>query len=503
MSKLVTLTRKIELRINTTNKDEKNDHYKTLKAWRDIACSGANMAISAMYTTLKGEGITFLDKKLATLKGRSFDFEDQDAKAIAKLSKEENKEIYKEIEAEKKAFFESSEVAYYYGLLAEYYKGRIKTAILSCIANQVASDFATDKSDYLRHNVALRTYKKNMPIPFTSQSVRHVRRSADEKGKEYKDFCFMLFGIPFRTNFGADRSNNYFLMNEALSRFFLPQWVRDNEEVINVAILEMRDREPSIETLVLHKGEIDLSITYQVVANTHHYNVHAVQGDKEVDFIMKPMKPKKDAGGNSYIPGYKLASNYKLCDSKLQIKEEQFDNDQGGKSERTKLYLLASFQFESKGFNLDADKSALCELDPETPIMLTIGNKKFKIGSKEEFNNRRLGIQGAYRQTQKNLKYTNGGRGRKHKLGALDKYSEYEKDVVINKIHNYSAELIKICLANNCKYIYLRIPKKPTDNKTDEQKYLMRNWSYGQMQTKIEWKAGRVGIEVATVADDS
>lgn len=505
MAKLITVTRKIELRINTPNKEEKNQYYKTLKSWRDVACNGANMAISMMYCNLKGENITYLNKKLTAITGRPFEFEALEKKIQAKMSKDEDKEIYKEIEAEKREFFESSEVAHYYRLLAAYYQGTgMKTAILSCIANQVASDFSTDKRDYLLHNQSLRTYKRNMPIPFTAQSIRKVHRSRDEeKDREYKDFCFSLFGIPFRTFFGQDRSNNYKLLNEAFSEWFLPDWAFKHEEELSKIIYDLREENKDEGVNVFYMGETTIAIEYiRHGHESHKYRITATIGDKQHIYYMFPKKPVKEAGSTvGKIPGYKIGSNYKLCDSKIQIKEEQFDNGSGGKSERTKLFLLASLQFEEEPWTLDNNKAAYCELDPEIPIKVTIGKKTYNIGSKNDFEYRRIGIQGAYQATQKDLKGTKGGRGRKRKMQGLDRYAQYEKDVVKLKIHQYSRALLKICLENNCKYIYLRIPKKPKDNSTDEAKYLIRNWSYGQFQTTIEWKGMRLGFEISTLEE--
>jgi hypothetical protein len=517
--KQVTISRKIEIRINTTNKDEKDEYYRTLRAWRDVACNGANMAISAMYTTLKGENITYLEKKLESIRGRSFDFEDLEKKAQRALSKDEDQPIYELIKQEKKDLFITSELAFYYRMLALYYKDAgIPTAIISCISSQVMKDFTSDKSDYLRNNQSLRTYKKKMPIPFTSASIRHIHRSIEnnpkngEEKKVYKDFCFTLFGIPLRTHFGRDKSNNYHLLNEAFSMHFLPDAIKDAQKRLSDRLLESRAAGNGERTNLYMLGDIIFSAEYENREDDtekvnkegeieeHRYvitaTVSCLDANKqpvttEHKFLMIPCKiDKKDA--------YKIASNYKLGDSKIQLMEKQEEDSFGKKYERTKIFLLASLTFDKEPWKLDEDSICYCELDPEIPIKGRVGNKKFQIGNKEEFQYRRTGIQGAYRKHQINLAYNNGGRGRAKKLQALDKYKTYEKDVVSDKIHNYTNRLIKICLDNNCKYIYLCAPKKPVGQDTEEEKYLIRNWSYGQVQMKIESKASRYNIEVVT-----
>ena len=516
MAKLITITRKIELRINTDDKALKNDMYKKLKAWRDVACNGANMAISAMYTTLKGENISFLDKKLGAIRNRSFDFEDLEKKIQAEQSKKENKEIYAEINQEKKDFHQTSEVNYYYRMLAIYYKDQgIPTAILSCIANQVNADFINDKSDYLKHMQSLRTYKHKMPIPFTAQSIRNIRRFTipGQEDKEYRDFCFNLFGVPLRTRFGRDRSNNYFLLKEAFSSEFLPSAIKEKQQDFSKLIMEQRDKGLLLQNdagdpekpVVFHLGSITLSLTWKTLSEKdepdpkdHYYEALATYSQLQPDntttvtqhtFKLVPCQiAKQDA--------YKIASKYKFCDSKIQVAEEKYNESFGKKYEGTKLYLLASLSFEKEPWKLDPDKTAYCELDPEIPIKVTIGSRVINIGNSHEFKFRRQGIQGAYRETQRALQHTKGGRGRKRKLQGLDRFHQYEKDVVKLKIHEYSSKLIEICKENNVKTIYLRMPKKPETVETDEQKLLIRNWSYGMMDTRIFDKASRWNIDV-------
>jgi hypothetical protein len=512
MSKLLTITRKVELRFNTPHREEINQHYRTLKGWRDIACNGANMIISLLYTGLKAESFTYLDKKVQGLRNTAT-WEELDYKEQKKLSKEEDQEIYKVINAEKQELFNyKTETTYYYERLTQYYNDlKPPSVILSCLANMVVGDFNTNKKDYLRHDQSLRTYKKNMPIPFTAQSIRNVRKSVNvEKDKEYKDFCFTLFGLPLRTNLGRDRSNNYFLLNEAFSEWFLPDGIWNIESQISELILKSRADDTDQNTNVHHLGAVVISISYkkqtdkeaitpeQRLAEPHRYIIHAELNGSPYNFSMKPMRPSKKADETEKsVKGYKIVSNYKLGDSKIQlVKDEQYDKESGEKKERTKIFLLASLQFEEQPWELDEKKIAYCELDPLVPLKVTIGTKTFTIGSKEEFMYRRLGIMGAYRNKQKQLKFEGGGRGRKHKLEALEIYTKYEKDVVSNKIHKYSAELIKICLENQCKYIYLRKPKVPDSVKTDDEKLLIRTWSYGQLDQAIEYKALKKRIEL-------
>lgn len=514
MPKQVTIARKIEIRFNTNDKKERDQYYNTLRAWRDVACHGANMTISVLYGNLKGENLAYLNKKLEALRNRPFDYEDLEKKAQKEIRDEEDKTIYELIKQEKKELFITSEMAFYYRMLAIYYQDAgIPSVIMGCISNQVSKDFASDKSDYLRNNQSLRTYKKDMPIPFTAASIRNIRRSTNGD-KEYKDFCFMLFGLPFRTHFGKDLSNNYYLLSEAFSSSFLPNEIKDAQKRISDLLLESRAAGKGQETNVYTLGNITLSAEYENRENEtpakkdaeieeHRYIITATLSRLDANkqplvsehkFIMQPCKiDKKDA--------YKIVSNYKLGDSKIQISVRRKEDNFGVKSESTKLFLHASLTFDKEPWKLDESVICYCELDPDIPIKIRIGNKNFEIGNKVEFQYRRLGIQGAYSRIKSNMKFNNGGKGYKKKTKALEQYRQYEKDAIADKVHNYSIKVIQYCLKYNCKYIYLCIPKKPKGSDTDEEKFLIRNWSYGQIQDKIEYKANRYNIEVCEYSE--
>lgn len=497
MAKQITITRKIELRINSTNKEDINEAYSTLRKWRMISCKAANMVISAMYGNLKGEDIAYLTHKIAALERRPDDFELLSNAEMKALSKAEDKEIYPLIAAEKKGLFGTSEVNSYYQLLSKCYKGVVPTVILSCINNQVFADFNTDRKAYLDHDQSLRTYKKNMPIPFTSASFRAVHRISEVyKGNTYNNFAFTLFGLPLRTNFGRDLSGNHKLISEAFSDWFLPSNIWDNEANISEMIVDSREAGIDKEPQVHYLGPTTLAIEYVRIDNERHRYKITATGDEQHEFFMSPMKPvKKDKEDPGVIPGYKITPNYKFCDSKIILTEEQHTNDAGKKVERTKIFLLASLQFEERPRELDKQKVAYCDLDPEVPIKVTIGDKVFDIGTKDDFQFRRMGIQGAFKETQKALRYVKGGKGRKRKMQGLDRFSKYEKDVVKLKIHTYTKILMNLCLEYKCGVIYLRNQKQKEEAaKADEM--VLRNWSYWETKSKILYKATRYNIDL-------
>ena len=130
------------------------------------------------------------------------------------------------------------------------------------------------------------------------------------------------------------------------------------------------------------------------------------------------------------------------------------------------------------------------------------GVKWQTIGTKEEFIYHRTQIQAAMRRCQINCRWTKGGKGRKRKLQALDRFEEKEKNYVTTRLHTYSRELINRAVKNRCATIILvdqeEREQKAKDYNQRGEPFVLRNWSYYGLKTMIAYKARMVGIEVIT-----
>lgn len=213
----------------------------------------------------------------------------------------------------------------------------------------------------------------------------------------------------------------------------------------------------------------------------------------------------RDLSNNKLIFENGLINNsYKFCDSSLQLS-------------KGKIFLLAVFQFKSEPLALNKEKIANIKLDLYHPMIVTIGNKTFNIGTKEEYLHRRLAIRRSMQKLQSAIKYNEGGNGRKKKLAALERYKKLEKNYVDSRLHKYSKDLINICTKYKCGKIVLidqsdemksieeRINQIKKDNNLtyneksrmiENSKFVISNWSYYGLLTKIEYKANIIGIEI-------
>lgn len=239
-----------------------------------------------------------------------------------------------------------------------------------------------------------------------------------------------------------------------------------------------------------------------------------------------------DLSGNQEIFERALRNEYKFCGSSIQIetnisgveysketeshKASHKDGNSKNKYNKVKFYILAVFQFDQEPFKADLSKEIDCKLSLEHPIIYKYKNKgkesekTFSIGSKEEFLHRRLAIQGAIRRIQAASKFNKGGKGIQKKISSIERYKANEKNYIKNRMHNYSRELINICLKSKIGVINLigvkhgeelaakneGIDKYNKDLRDKEADFVIRNWSYYGLADFIKYKAHRYGIEV-------
>lgn len=196
----------------------------------------------------------------------------------------------------------------------------------------------------------------------------------------------------------------------------------------------------------------------------------------------------KDLSGNKIIFERSLQGEYKLCDSSVQVIK---------KNGKSRIFLLAVFQFDKIRVNIDKNKIGIVKLDFETPLILQLGDKIFKIGSKEEFLHRRLAIQAGLRRAQIASKYNKGGKGIQKKIAAIDRFKESEISYVSSRIHKYSAELVNLCIKYKIGKIVLENMKDVIlETKEEGSEFLLRNWSYFGLREKISYKSNKYNIEL-------
>ncbi|MFP8893253.1 hypothetical protein [Chryseobacterium sp. EZn1] len=190
----------------------------------------------------------------------------------------------------------------------------------------------------------------------------------------------------------------------------------------------------------------------------------------------------KDFTDKRLIMEQLLKGEIKLCTSQIQLKAG-------------KIYWLAVFEFEKEKHLLQPEIIAEASLSLEHPIVVKANNVRINIGSKEEFLYRRLAIQAGQKRIQAGIAYARSGKGAKRKQKAIYKTENLENRYVSYRLHVYSRKLIDFCIQQQAGTLILKNQEDKIGIAKDNE-FVLRNWSYYQLQTKIKYKAEKAGIEL-------
>lgn len=209
------------------------------------------------------------------------------------------------------------------------------------------------------------------------------------------------------------------------------------------------------------------------------------------------MKFGRDRSGNRLIVERVISGEYKMCTSSIQV-------------DGSKCFLLLCVDIPKQEVKLDADKALYAYLGVLNPVICTCdvraakeydsGYKWFEIGTADEFNYRRRQIQDAVRRCQINNRYSVGGKGRKKKCQAIDRWHDKEMHYVDTKLHTYSRMLVDLAVKHKCgRIVLMRETHREEEAKADNangEPFVLRNWSYYGLKEKISYKCKMVGIKL-------
>ena len=356
--KKIMSNRKITIFINEEDKELRKEYYKKLNDWFYHARHYANDVVNILQCVTVMENI--------------------------------NKSIEGDLHSKLTDYLDCKSQSINYKLLTQKYKELLPSHIRGSVGNYVYKNYCENIRSILKGEKTVSTYNVGFPLYFMSIGFKF-----DKSDKN--NFTFKLFGIPFKTKLGRDRSNN--------------------EEIINRII----------------SGE------------------------------------------------------YTISDSSL-------------KKDGNDLYLLLSFRLPKKENKLDKDKVVGVDLGITTPAYVSVcgkSNTRKSIGDREGFLKQRLSIQVQRRSLQGSLKYTKGGKGRNNKLSKLESIKDRERNFVKNMNHKYSREVIDFALSNGCGSI--NIEDLSGIGSMERNEFILRNWSYYELQSMIKYKAEREGIMVNVI----
>jgi IS605 OrfB family transposase len=195
----------------------------------------------------------------------------------------------------------------------------------------------------------------------------------------------------------------------------------------------------------------------------------------------------RDKSNNRIIVDRVISGEYNLCDSSIQVKDNDF------------YFLLTYKQPDTIIDNITEPKTMGIDIGINRPVSFYIENEKHQpqqiiIGEKIQHDRMRFYKQ--RRSLQQSLKFSKGGHGRTRKLQAINHLSEKEKNWSQTINHTITRELIKIAIDYKITTIKMEDLTGITTNSND---YFLKSWAYYQLQTYIEYKAKELGINIEWV----
>ena len=186
---------------------------------------------------------------------------------------------------------------------------------------------------------------------------------------------------------------------------------------------------------------------------------------------------------------------YKICNSSLQLVK---------RDGRTKIFLLLVVNIPQEHVELNKNVVVGVDLGLNSPayVATNITEERQEIGKRDRFLDIRMTFQRRYKSLQR-LKTTAGGKGRKKKLEPLERLRDAERNWVRTQNHLFSRDVVMFAVKAHAATIHMEDLSgfgKDNDGNADEKKeFVLRNWSYYELQNMIAYKAAKYGIKVEKV----
>jgi IS605 OrfB family transposase len=187
--------------------------------------------------------------------------------------------------------------------------------------------------------------------------------------------------------------------------------------------------------------------------------------------------------------------DYKLCNSSVQMVKRE------GKP---KTFLLLVVKIPQEQVALNKKIVLGVDLGINYPVYAATNctEERMYFGDREHFLNTRMQFQRRFKSLQR-LKGTAGGKGRKKKLEPLERLRDAERNWVHTQNHLFSLKVVEFAIQTRAATIHIEDLSgfgKDNDGNADERKeFVLRNWSYYELQNMIAYKAAKYGIKVEKV----
>lgn len=341
---------------------------------------------------------------------------------------------------------------------------------------------------YKRIKEIKKLLKKNKNLKSKSESKleKELKELKDERKKE-KDERMKIINDDFKSKFGVLK-DSLSERNVKLTFNNLPPNVTNSlkNNIKSNWNNEIWDINNGIKSIRSYKKGLPIPISVNSMSfkkdnNNFNFNWRVCKGE---DILFK-IRLGKDSG------------NYKLTLDKI-VNEILKYSISSIEYKKKKFFLNLCVNDIEKKVGLNTNISLGVDLGIRTPAYIATNELASRpLGNINDFFKVRKAIQRKKEKSKKDAVMSKGGHGRKRKLKAINRNTKTERNFAKTYNHKISKEIIKFALQENAGVIKLEMLEGYGNKKSN--KYILRSWSYFELQQYIKYKAEQLGIIVKFV----
>ncbi|MBQ2397371.1 MAG: transposase [Bacteroidales bacterium] len=343
-------------------------------------------------------------------------------------------------------------------------------------------------------NMALNQYISALYFAMQNDATKDSRKelrnlfsriSTSKKGSAYDDTIEFAKGLPSCMMTRKVESDFKNAMKKGLKygKLSLPTYRDTNPLLIHIDYVRLRSTNPHLDNGLYHNYKNHT----EFLEHLYDENLELfIKFANKITFKIILGNPHKSSELRSVFKNI-FEDCYHIQGSSIEI-------------EKNKIILNMSMSIPVKKIELDENIVVGVDLGMAIPAVCALNTNEYihkSLGNYNDFIRERTKIQAQKKRMQKSLTYTNGGHGRKKKLKPLNRFKERERNWVKTYNHKISKQIIDFAIKNKAKYINLEDLSGIA--KEDKDKFVLRNWSYFELQQFITYKAEKYGIIVRKI----
>ncbi|PTQ92438.1 hypothetical protein C8P68_11238 [Mucilaginibacter yixingensis] len=179
-------TRKVQILVNSTDKDFVYATIGKLMEWQGLCRRCANLIYTHQFVQEQIKDMVYLTEGIRL--------------KVADHNKDTD------------GMLVSSRTNSTYKILTAKFKGELPSSIYNNLNNQLAATFMQEKALYYTGERSIKNFRRSIAMPFSAECIRQLNEN-----HEARYFAFTLFGIPFKTYLGSGYDDKRDLLREVAS----------------------------------------------------------------------------------------------------------------------------------------------------------------------------------------------------------------------------------------------------------------------------------------------